>query len=87
MVPIGRKTYFLLNEPSPAQMERDLLLCVSFCHSTFPSHTGDRWMGLIDVCATMAFPKAHDMRPVRINTLKSYCMMLCMLLCMKLCMT
>ena len=45
-------------------MVRDLLLCVSFCHSTFPLCASDRWMGLIGVCATIASLKAHDMRPL-----------------------
>ena len=60
MEPIGRKTLFLLNGPLPAQTVRGLQLCVSFCHSIFLSHTSDKWMGSIDVCATMAFLKAHD---------------------------
>ena len=45
-------------------MARDLLLCVSFCHSTFPSHIGDRWTGPTSVHVTMVSPKAHDMRPL-----------------------
>ena len=67
-VPIGHRTYFLLNKPLLAQMVMDLLLCVSFCHSTFPSHIDDRWMGLIGACATMASLEAHDMRlPFSLN--------------------
>ena len=43
-------------------MVMDLLLYVSFCHSTFLSHIDDKWMGLIGAYATMVFPEAHGMR-------------------------
>ena len=64
MVPIGRQTWFPLNGLPPIRMATGLPLCVPSCHSIFPLHTSDRWMGPIDVCATMVSPKAHDIRPL-----------------------
>ena len=63
IVPIGRRTWFLLDGLPPIRMATGLSLCVSSCHSIFSLRTGDRWMRPIDVCATMVSPKAHDMRP------------------------
>ena len=40
-----------------------LSLCVSSCHSIFPSCISGRWIGLTDICATMTSLKAYDMRP------------------------
>ena len=44
-------------------MAMNLLLYVSFCHSTFLSHIGGNWTGLIGVYATMVSLKAYDTRP------------------------
>ena len=63
MVPIGRRTWFLLYGLPPVRMAMGLLLCILSCHSIFLLRTGDRWMGPIDVCATMVSPKAHGIRP------------------------
>ena len=62
MVPIGGRTYFLLDELLSAQMAMDILLCVSFCHSTFRSYTDDKWTGLISAYETMVFPEEHGTR-------------------------
>ena len=40
-----------------------LPLFVSFFHSTFLPHIGDKWMRLIGAYATMVFPIAHGTRP------------------------
>ena len=63
MVPIGRRTWFLLDGLPPIRMATGLPLCVSSCHSIFLLRTSDRWMGPINVCATMISLKAYDMKP------------------------